>query len=400
MKVTSILSLTLLLISFHNCSAQQHNIKQLLDKIDKAVNNVIEGQFILHDNYYKISVGEDSTKRNSYSKCFFRKTPSDSLTGYQLASFRNDGYEQVYDGNALMVLTPWNETLEVTDKLKYPNKIKELNRNYTIFPFFKYLNKNIQFFNKDTMLSKVVVLGIELFKGEECYKIQTGTPFNTDKNKTESFIYVSATSFLPIRQFVRFETFIGQAKEIQTFDYWTSDFKSGAILKGQFSKEILSAYSKEKLFSPFNEKNKSQLLPIGTRAPDWELPLLLGSSLKLTDLKGKIIILDFWYKACAPCQKQMIALQKLHDKFAKNSIYFVGINTIDDPIKDKLELFLKNRNITMTSVYNGRLIENLYNVYASPALFVIDKEGNIVFTIDGYSSTLLEDVSNAIKKLL
>ncbi|MEJ7823726.1 MAG: hypothetical protein WKF85_15495 [Chitinophagaceae bacterium] len=80
----------------------------------------------MHDNYNKISVGEDSTKRKSHSKCFFKKLPTDSLIGYLLASFRNDGYEQVYDGNALLSLTPWNKTLEITEKTMYPNKIKEL----------------------------------------------------------------------------------------------------------------------------------------------------------------------------------------------------------------------------------------------------------------------------------
>ncbi|MBO9681234.1 MAG: TlpA family protein disulfide reductase, partial [Flavisolibacter sp.] len=187
------------------------------------------------------------------------------------------------------------------------------------------------------------------------------------------------------------------AKEIQTFDYWISDFKFTPVPKNQFSKEILSAYNREKLFDPSDDNNESQLLSVGVIAPDWELPLVSGSKLKLSDLKGTIIILDFWYKACAPCQKQMIALQKLHDKFEKDSVMFIGVNTIDDPKQDKLELFLKNRNITMPSVYNGKSIESLYGVHASPALIIIDKEGKILFTIDGHSDTLLEDVSNVIE---
>jgi thiol-disulfide isomerase/thioredoxin len=125
---------------------------------------------------------------------------------------------------------------------------------------------------------------------------------------------------------------------------------------------------------------------------------LSGSKLKLIDLKGKLIVLDFWYKACAPCQKQMISLQKLHDKFEKNSVMFIGVNTVDDPIKDKLELFLKNRNITMPCVYNGKSIESIYGVYGSPTLIIIDKEGKILFTVDGYSDTLLEDVSKVIEQ--
>lgn len=88
------------------------------------------------------------------------------------------------------------------------------------------------------MYSRVIIKGIEPFNGENCYIVETVVPQNTENNKTESYIYVSTTSFLPIRQYVKFEHIIGKAKEIQTFDYWTSDFKSGSVTKNQFSREI------------------------------------------------------------------------------------------------------------------------------------------------------------------
>jgi peroxiredoxin len=387
-------------LCFYFSNAQPLDNKTLLDKINTAVNGVSQGEFILHDNYYKVSVGEDSSKRNKLYKCVFKILFSDSLVGYQLASFRDDGYEQVYDGNALLTLTPWDKTLQITDKEKHPSKIKELRSNYFIFPFFKYLNQNLQFFNKDTMINKVQILGFEEVKGEKCYKIQTGASQNSDKIKTEAYIFVSTKTFLPVRQLVKFENIIGQAKEIQTFDYWVSDFKAEVLPVHQFAKESFSNYKREKNFMPSQDENKTSLLPVSSNAPNWELPLLSGGTLNFSNLKGKIIVMDFWYKACAPCQKQMIALQKLHDQFEKNKVVFIGVNTIDDPEKDKLELFLKNRNITMPSVYNGRSIESKYGVSASPALFIIDKEGKILFTLDGYSDTLLEDVSKIIEQHL
>jgi len=397
MKTISTVAFFLSLVLFNYSNAQQYNVGELLGKIDEAVNSISEGQFILHNVTTKISVGEDTTRRDSYSICFFKRLTSDSLTGYQLASFRNDGYKQVYDGNALFVLTPWDKTLQVTNKKTYPNEIKELNNDYFIFPFFKYLNKLIQYFNNDKLLSKVEILGVESFNGEDCYKLQTGTSHSSDKNKAEDYYFISTKTFLPIRQLVKMENIIGQAKEIQTFDYWISNLNSISVPENQFSKEILSAYNREKLFDPSGDKSQNQLPAVGAMAPNWELPLVSSGKLKLSDLKGKTIILDFWYKACAPCQKQMTALQKLHNKFKNNSVMFIGINTIDDPKKDKLEMFLKNRNITMPSVYNGKSIESLYGVYASPALIIIDKEGRILFTVDGYSDTLLEDVSKVIE---
>lgn len=399
MNMKSFSTIVLFLTYFFPCIAQDHNTKKLLDKINKATDSVYEGEFILHENYSKISVGEDSSKRSSYTKCLFKKLPPDSLTGYHLASMRSDGYTQVYDGNFLFTMTPWDKTLVVTDKSKYPSKVKELKNDYFVFPFFKSLNQNLQLFNKDSMLSKVKVIGIELYNGEECYKIQTGISSKSEKRKTEAYIFVSKLSLLPIRQYIRFETIIGQAKEIRVFDYWITDLKTDPVFVGQFTKGNLSDYDKEKQYSPSVETSENHILPKGAKAPDWELPSLDGRSISLGKLKGKIVIMDFWYKSCAPCQKQMIALQALHDKFDKSVVVFVGINTIDDPIKDKLDLFLKNRNITMTSVYNGKSIVSAYGVYASPALFVIDKEGNISFALEGYSDTLIEDVTRVIEQL-
>lgn len=400
MKVKSILTLTFLFVFFCNCGAQKINTKELLNKIDKAVNYVVEGQFILNEKLYTVSIGEDSALRNTNAKCYFRKLSTDSLIGYELASFRNDGYEQVYDGNTLLALTSWDKTLEIIDNIKYPNKIKGLSRDYYIFPFFKYLNESLKYFNKDTLLDKIKMVGIQRFKEKECYKIKTVTSPDTDSNQYEAYIFVSTTSFLPVGLYVRSESLVGQAKEIQIFDLWTSDFKAGAVPDKKFTKEALSEYNKETPYNPSSEVFNNPLLPIGTQAPEWELSLLNGTNLRLSDLRGKIVIMDFWYKKCPPCRKQMIALQKLHNKYDKTKVIFVGINTIDDPIKDKLELFLKNRNITMTSVYNGKAIENSYKIYASPALYIINKEGKIVHTAEGYSDTLLEDVSKIIEQQL
>lgn len=399
MKINFILTLTFLSVLFQNCLGQKNNINQLLNKIDKAIDKVSEGRYTLNETLYKTSVGEDSEVRSRRFRNFFKKLLQDSLIGYQLASFADDGYEQIYDGRTSVSLTASNKTLEIVDKTKYPDKVKRSYENYQSFPLFKFLGKPLNFLNEDVSLHKVILLGTERFKGEKCYKIETIIAPDTNKNKYRSFVFVSTKSYLPVGFNMRTETFTGQAKEVETWDIWSSDFKQVSVPEKQFTKEALTEYNKETQYNPDNTF-KNPLLAIGTQAPQWELPSLDGANIKLSDLKGKIVIMDFWYKRCPPCQKQMIELQELHNKFDKNQVVFVGINTIDDPIKDKLDLFLKNRNITMTSVYNGKTIENLYKAYSSPALFIINKEGKIVHTIDGYSKNLLEDISKTIEKLL
>jgi peroxiredoxin len=398
MKKIILSSLALLVLFFTDCTDKEPDTKELLTKINDAVKAMKDGQYVFRDQYKKVAVGEDSTESVSEYQCFFKQVPSDSLVGYYLNSKRNDGYQRVYNGSALMTVIPFNGSLEVMDAKTHPRNVQEVKGDYQTFPFFKYLNHHIQYYNKDTLRQRLIITK-EIFHGMECYKLELYYKPGKTKNKTESFVFVSIESLLPIGEMVRFTKFIGDAKEVQTFDHWMDSLKTTTPEPDKFEKATLTGFNKEFEFNP-NQVKSTSLLPVGVMAPDWKLPQLSGTELRLKDLKGKIVVMDFWYKACAPCQKQMIDLQSLHEKFDKNKVVFVGVNTKDDPEKDKLELFLQKRKITINTVYKGKSIEPLYNVYSSPALFVIDQQGKIILAIDGYSDSLLNDVAQVIEKNL
>lgn len=382
--------------------SQATNLLELFNKIDSATQQITSGQFKLNDSYTKVSVGEDSSKRFDSYDFYFKSNPLDTLIGYKILSLCSSGLQQAYNGNELLVLTSWDRTLEIAPVLNNGQKIKQIKQSSNAFPLLKSINSHFQNAIKYQQLEKWNFSQNKVkYKGQSCYKISS-PPYIGESVKNFLTYYVSVNSFIPVGREIIIENVIANSKEIQTFEAWISDFKPNAIISDQqFNKEALSRYDKEIIV---NEKKQivpnNKLLKNGSLSPDWELPLINGRTLKLSDLKNKIVILDFWYKACAPCQKQMIDLQQLHDKFDKRKVVFVGVNTIDDPIKDKLALFLKNRALTMTSVYNGSQIEKLYNVYGSPALFIINGSGEIVFSQDGYSSTLIKDVNNEIEKLL
>lgn len=391
------ISLTIILIFVVFACRAQEDKQHLLNKIDSSVNSLNEGEFDFHDTHSKIAVGEDSTKGMHVYNCYFKKQPADSLVGYQLASFNNGQYQNIYDGVKLWTVA--NGTLETTDRATHPEKISLLKTNYYVYPLFKYINDNLQRYNKDTMLKKIRICDTELYKGERCYKIQEQAN-GSEGSKVEAYYYVAVKSDIPIGEIISIEKNIGRAKEILTFDYWISDFKEVKLADNQFTKGILSGYNKEREYDPSFKENPDGLLPKGTAAPDWELPLVNGGKMKLSDLKGKIVVMDFWFKACAPCQEQMIELEKLNKKYNIEKVVFIGINTTDDPAKDKLTLFLQKRNISMLTVYNGKNIAGLYQAPYSPALFVIDKGGKVIYALDGTSDTLLKDVSEVIDKNL
>jgi len=391
----------ILQILFIHAQSQTNDLLTLFNKVDAATKQITSGQYKLNDIYTKVSVGEDSSKRiNSYDY-YFKSNPADTLIGYKTSSLCNTGLQQVYNGHELYVLTSWNKALEITPAANNQQIIKRLKNGIGNYPLLKLIQNDFQRTIKYKTLKTWDLAQNKVdYKGQLCYQISS-PPNASGNNRNFSIYYVSAATFLPIGRTVVIENMIANAKEIQTFESWISDFKPNKNLDDrQFSKESLSGYDRETIVDGIVKSETKKLLKKGSIAPDWELPLINRGTLKLSDLKHKIVILDFWYKACAPCQKQMIDLQKLHDKFDQQKVVFVGINTLDDPIRDKLSLFLKNRALTMTSVYNGKQIEKLYHVYSSPALFIINGNGEIAFSLDGYSDTLIKDVTTEIEKIL
>jgi thiol-disulfide isomerase/thioredoxin len=368
------------------------SISEILQKVNEAVNNVRSGEYQLHDTYVLLNVGEDTTTRKEKTSLhLFKKNIADTLIGYDIATFTADN-ERIYNGTFLCENA--YKKLTVINVAKFPAQILRYNSDLSFLPFMGEANNMMQ--NYKTHNNPVTLIGYDFVDGEKCFKIQLG------KTIDPSFIqyYVSTTSYLPVKSTVVLTHTDNKAKRIQTFNDWITNIKVNPDISNErFSKTALSVYNKEEEFTGDADK-PVKLLPLGSIAPDWELPVINNKSLRLGSLTGKIVVMDFWFKACVPCQQQMVDLEKLYNKYDKNKVIFVGINTIDDPVKDKLDLFLSNRKITMPSVYNGQKIESLYNAHACPVLYIINKDGKIIYSQDGFSETMVDAISKIIAQYL
>ena len=138
----------------------------------------------------------------------------------------------------------------------------------------------------------------------------------------------------------------------------------------------------------------------GTQAPDWALPTLAGDTVRLADLRGKIVLLDFFYKHCAPCCAALPFLQNLHEKYKDRGVVLLGIDPIDNPEKDEMADFLAKRGITYTVLFSERQLSQTYHIAAYPTLFFIDRDGNIAKVHRGYHPSLEESIEEQLQKML
>ncbi|HPD34545.1 MAG TPA: TlpA disulfide reductase family protein, partial [Candidatus Kapabacteria bacterium] len=141
-------------------------------------------------------------------------------------------------------------------------------------------------------------------------------------------------------------------------------------------------------------------IPNGHKAPVWTLKDKDGNVYSLDNLRGKVVVMDFWATWCSPCKRVMPEIQKLWDKYKNQNVVIVGINTWEkngDPVK-----FMKDNNYNYILLLNGNDVATKYNVSAIPTLYVIDKNGNVAFSevgaVEGLGESLDRVISNLIKK--
>ncbi|MFC1552024.1 redoxin domain-containing protein [Candidatus Latescibacterota bacterium] len=138
---------------------------------------------------------------------------------------------------------------------------------------------------------------------------------------------------------------------------------------------------------------------IGKLAPEFSLKDIEGNEVKLSDLKGKVVVTDFWATWCGPCIKAMPQIQALYEKYDKNSVVVLGINTWERE-EGLVEPFLKEHKITYrTLVDKSGQVTKQYGVQGIPTLFVIDREGMVKHEHIGFSENLFEELSNEIEVL-
>jgi peroxiredoxin len=135
-------------------------------------------------------------------------------------------------------------------------------------------------------------------------------------------------------------------------------------------------------------------LAIGAKAPDFELKTLAGETVKLSNLKGKKVMLNFWATWCPPCKEEMPAMDKL-SKQAGKDVVILAVNI--DPQLD-VQGFINENKITFPiPLDKDDKVNETYQVLSIPTTYFIDSKGIIQNKYTG--SMTLDVMKDFINKL-
>lgn len=125
-------------------------------------------------------------------------------------------------------------------------------------------------------------------------------------------------------------------------------------------------------------KNVLTVKDEGDKAPNFALKSVDGKTVKLSDYKGKIVIIDFWATWCPPCRKGIPDLISIQKEFKKD-VVVIGVSLdAEKTIKD-VPGFIKEYGINYPIVYGDDKITIDYGgIRSIPTSFVVDKKGNVV----------------------
>lgn len=123
----------------------------------------------------------------------------------------------------------------------------------------------------------------------------------------------------------------------------------------------------------------------GNPAPDFELTTLDGETVKLSDYKGKKVILNFWASWCPPCKAEMPHMQKFYAENKDNNIEVLAVNLTNiDSGESEIQKFVDDYGLTFQIPLDTEgMIGTRYQAFTLPTSYILDTNGIITKKIIG-----------------
>jgi len=134
-------------------------------------------------------------------------------------------------------------------------------------------------------------------------------------------------------------------------------------------------------------------------APNFTLKSLSGKNLKLSELAGNVVLINFWASWCGPCLQEMPLLNAIHKKYEPLGFTVLGVNVEENSANARA--FLAERGVDFPILLDTKnQVSKMYDVVAMPTTVVVDRDGNMRFLHKGYKTGDEKQYRSMVKKLI
>ncbi|MEL7311944.1 MAG: TlpA disulfide reductase family protein [Pseudomonadota bacterium] len=137
----------------------------------------------------------------------------------------------------------------------------------------------------------------------------------------------------------------------------------------------------------------------GQSAPDFSLQNSAGEQVSLSDLRGDVVMINFWATWCGPCREEMPLLDELHSRYNRVGFSLLGVNIDDDP--RRAEEMIESLGVSFPVVFDStKRVSQQYEVNAMPVTILLDREGVVRYVHHGYKPGYEDKYLQQIRELL
>jgi len=132
---------------------------------------------------------------------------------------------------------------------------------------------------------------------------------------------------------------------------------------------------------------------------DFSLPTLTGDTQRLSDLKGKVVFLNFWATWCGPCRAEMPSIDVLYKQYREKGMEVLAVNSGE--LQSAVHAFIYNNYLSFpVALDSDGKVSGTYGIQAIPTTFLIDREGKIIARIVGSINWDTPKIHTALEMLL